>query len=126
MFWSLSDSLSYSFLYAGPLSDEYYDVLPELENLIPVYPSMTEPVVGLREEDYLSDSDDSFASASETLNFRVFLTLVLSSPFVLSCNTIPFQSVFVYFTQSERDQLYQSALVLAGDGSVKCRRMRYV
>ena len=93
MFWSLSDSLSYSFLYAGPLSDEYYDVLPELENLIPVYPSMTEPVVSLREEDYLSDSDDSFASASETLNFRVFLTLVLSSPFVLSCNTIPLQSV---------------------------------
>ena len=53
--------------WTGVLSEEFFDVSPEMDSLIPSYPSMISP----GGEDYLSDSDESFASASETLNYTV-------------------------------------------------------
>lgn len=75
----------------GPLSDDFYDAAG-IDVLVPSYPSMID------QDNYLYDSDDSFASAPES-----FLRLEVSS---------------------SRHQLYISALSLVDEGKIQCRTMR--
>ena len=53
-----------------PSDNEFYDVPPDMGSLISTYPSMVSPG-GVALEDHLSDSDESFESASETFSYAV-------------------------------------------------------
>lgn len=64
-------SIVSSFLVKGILSDEFYDVTPDIGSLIPSYPSMNDSRGVVKENDYMSDSDESFQSAEESLNYEV-------------------------------------------------------
>ena len=75
-----------SIVFTGPLSDDFYDAAG-IDVLVPSYPSMID------QDNYLYDSDDSFASAPESFLRLVgflFTNLFICLFIIISLFTNPF------------------------------------